>query len=203
MKRDKIIAIIVVVVLLIPISFIIYSVRTSNQKQSNPRTINKTDSSTAASRLEYGINFYGTGNYENAITNLNYINEKDSLYPEAQKYIVLCNERFGTKEKINNISSKSNTIKQELEKYGNTWQEQFINYRETYNSDVKKLIIDQSVLYIYLNRIKSDYDFIAKMYTVQFQKVYHENTGKSYVGTLVYYNNRLIKEYSADNNGLK
>jgi len=112
------------------------------------------------------------------------------------------------KKSHKNTKNKTNITKTEKKTSTHTtkssnWESEFIKYRMDNNSDVAKLIIDESVLYIYVKNITSDMDFYCKMYTVQFQKAYKENTGRSNVSSLVYSGNRLLKTWDANNEGLE
>ena len=98
-------------------------------------------------------------------------------------------------------NKEQKTVSNNIDK--NDWQKEFINFRKAHNEDIAELIIEQSVLYIYFKKLPSDWQFISKMYTMQFQKEYSKNTKGNNAGSLVYYKNKLLKEYSADNNGTK
>lgn len=97
--------------------------------------------------------------------------------------------------------NQDNTVK--TSNKNSSWEKEFTKYRMDNNADVSQLTIDESVLYIYVKNMTDDLDVYSRMYTMQFQKAYKENTGRSNVSTLVYYNGDLIKEYDANSDGLK
>jgi len=169
-----------------------------NQQSNNP--------------FEKANEYFKKGDYTAARSYYTLVDSTNINYDEAQKKIIFCETEMKKNNKNNSDKKKSeqnegnkNTIRKdysENEKNSN-WKQEFINYRETNNRDIEKLIIEESVLYIYVKNLTSDVYIYSKAYTIQFQKVYRINTGDNYVSSLVYLGGRLLKEYDADNNGIK
>ena len=140
MKKDKVIALIVVIVCLIPIIIIVSSMKSSSTKRvSQTNKVDKEQSK--LSKYDYGVMAFKDEKYNSAIANFKDVENTDSLYADAQEYIVLCEKKIIEQDKKESVLAKKK--EQEDKKYEQQKAKLKNKYEKLMKSGLYKYQIEQ------------------------------------------------------------